>query len=172
MNKKTGKYCRPWSDDMFCRFRFGSTVCSGIAFQIFVVKYFHPVTNNSTYSKIRTSPFDYKVCVYNVLTLVMLNKLTPLPLLILSQSDYLIQIVAINSHTKWQTVQIQIWRSQLIWIYTVCKNRAYLGSAGQGLKEWQTVKALLELLLWVGGIIKKYVILNLSTIHCGQVNIR
>ena len=30
------------------------------------------------------------------------------PLLIVSQSDSLIQIVDINSHTKWQTVQIQI----------------------------------------------------------------
>ena len=37
---------------------------------------------------------------------------------IFSQSDYLIQIVDINSHTYWQTVQIQI-RIQLIWIYTV-----------------------------------------------------
>ena len=32
----------------------------------------------------------------------------PHPLLIFSQSDYLIQIVAINSHTEQQTVQIQI----------------------------------------------------------------
>ena len=32
----------------------------------------------------------------------------PHPLLIFSQSDYLIRIVDINSHTKWQTVQIQI----------------------------------------------------------------
>ena len=32
----------------------------------------------------------------------------PCPLLIFSQSDILIWIVAINSHTKWQTVQIQI----------------------------------------------------------------
>ena len=55
----------------------------------------------------------------------------PHPLLIVSQSDSLIQIVDINSHTDWQTVQIQ--RSQLIWIYTVCKGRAYPGSAGQGL---------------------------------------
>ena len=31
-----------------------------------------------------------------------------LHLLIFSQSDYLIQIVDTNSHTKWQTVQIQI----------------------------------------------------------------
>ena len=30
------------------------------------------------------------------------------PFLIVSQSDYLIQIIDINSHTKWQTVQIQI----------------------------------------------------------------
>ena len=32
----------------------------------------------------------------------------PLLLLIFSQSDYLIQIIDINSHTSWQTVQIQI----------------------------------------------------------------
>ena len=30
----------------------------------------------------------------------------PHPFLIISQSDYLIQIVDINSHTEWQTVQI------------------------------------------------------------------
>ena len=53
----------------------------------------------------------------------------------ISQSDYLIQVDT-YSHTEWQTVQIQIswlWRSQLIWIYTVCKGRAYPGSAGQRL---------------------------------------
>ena len=58
------------------------------------------------------------------------------PLQIFNQSDYLIQIDDIDSHTEWQTVQIQIsWllRSQLIWIYTVCKDRVYLSSAGQGL---------------------------------------
>ena len=55
------------------------------------------------------------------------------PLLIFSQSDYLIQFVDTNSHTEWQTVQIQIsWLLQ-IWIYTVCKGRVYPGSAGQGL---------------------------------------
>ena len=56
---------------------------------------------------------------------------------IFSQSDYLIQIVDVNLHTEWQTVQIQIsWllRSQLIWINTVCKGNVYPGSAGQGLK--------------------------------------
>ena len=56
----------------------------------------------------------------------------PPPLLIFSQSGYLVQIVDINLHTEWQTVQIQ-FRSQLIWIYTVCKGRVYPGSAEQGL---------------------------------------
>ena len=32
----------------------------------------------------------------------------PRPLLIVSQSDFLIQVVDANSHTEWQTVQIQI----------------------------------------------------------------
>ena len=32
----------------------------------------------------------------------------PCPFLIVSQSDYFIQIVDINSHTEWRTVQIQI----------------------------------------------------------------
>ena len=60
----------------------------------------------------------------------------PHPLLILSQSDSLIQIVDINSHAEWQTVQIRsvgFFRNQLIWIYTVCKGRVDAGSAGQAL---------------------------------------
>ena len=61
------------------------------------------------------------------LTLVMLNKKMPHPLLIFSQSDYLILVVDTNSNTKRQMVQIQ-----LIWICTVCKSRAYLGLARQG----------------------------------------
>ena len=43
------------------------------------------------------------------LTLVLLNKLRcHKPLLIVSQIDFLIYVVDTNSHTKWQTVQIQI----------------------------------------------------------------
>ena len=65
---------------------------------------------------------------------LVLNKLRcPALFQIFSQSDYLVQIVDINSHSEWQTVQIQIsWllRSQLIWIYTVCKGSVYPGSAG------------------------------------------
>ena len=45
-------------------------------------------------------------------------------LLTVNQSDYLIHIIAKNSHTEWQTVQIQIY------IYTVCKDGDYVGSAG------------------------------------------
>ena len=38
----------------------------------------------------------------------------PYPLLIVSQSDYLTQVVNTNSHTEWQTVQIQIsWLTDL-----------------------------------------------------------
>ena len=60
----------------------------------------------------------------------------PRPLLILSQSDYLIRIVNISSHTYWQTEQIQI--SWLLKKPTdldlhCLKRRAYPGSAGQGL---------------------------------------
>ena len=63
----------------------------------------------------------------------------PSPLLIFSQSDYLIRIVAIHSHTnlclngkQCRSRSVGFLRSQLIWIYTVCKGRVYLGSAGQG----------------------------------------
>ena len=61
------------------------------------------------------------------LTLSVLNKI-PHPLLIFSQSDYLIQVVDTNSHTSWQCRSrlVGFFRSQLIWIYTVCKGRIYL----------------------------------------------
>ena len=45
---------------------------------------------------------------HSILTLAMLNKLRCHTNLIFSQSDCLFQIVAISSHTEWQTVQIQI----------------------------------------------------------------
>ena len=56
------------------------------------------------------------------------------PLLIVSQSDFLIQVVDTNLHNEWQTVQIQISRLLQIWIYTVYKGWAYPGLAGPGLK--------------------------------------
>ena len=61
----------------------------------------------------------------------------PHPLLIFSQSDYLIQVVIqINilndKQCRSRSVGFLI-RSQLIWIFTVCKGRTYPGSAGQDL---------------------------------------
>ena len=53
------------------------------------------------------------------------------PLLIVSQSHNLIQIVDINSHTDWKTVQI--------WIFTVCKGRACLGWTGPGFRWLHTL---------------------------------
>ena len=47
---------------------------------------------------------------------------------------YLIQVVDSNSHIQLQIVLISWFvLIQLIWIYTVCKAKAYLGSAGPGL---------------------------------------
>ena len=59
----------------------------------------------------------------------------PCPLLIFSQSDFLIQIVAINSHNGKQcrSRSVGFFRSQLIWIYTVCKGKEYQGSPRHGL---------------------------------------
>ena len=51
---------------------------------------------------------------------------------IFSQSDYLVKIVDINSHTEWQTVQIQIsWllkKPTDLDLNSGCKSRAYWGS--------------------------------------------
>ena len=61
----------------------------------------------------------------------------PHPLLIVIQSDYLIQVVDTNSYIEWQTCRsrsVGFWRSHLIWSYTVCKDRAYSGPAGSGLR--------------------------------------
>ena len=59
------------------------------------------------------------------------------PLLIFSQSEYLIQVVGIFhilNDKQCRSRSDGFFRSQLIWIYTVCKGRTYPGSAGQGLK--------------------------------------
>ena len=57
----------------------------------------------------------------------------PSLLQIFSQSDYLIKILDFNSHTEWQTVHV--FRSQLIWNYTVCKDSVCPGSARPGLNQ-------------------------------------
>ena len=76
--------------------------------------------------------------------------LRPHPLQFLSQPTYLIQGVDTNSQTEWQTVQIQIsWllRSQLIWIYTVCKGRVNSGWAEPGLRDNSLLSDYLKIYL-------------------------
>ena len=70
-------------------------------------------------------------------TLVMLNKLRCLAHFLFSAnqiawSKLLIQIQILNSK-QCRSRSVGFFRSQLIWIYTVCKGRVYPGSAGQGL---------------------------------------
>ena len=63
----------------------------------------------------------------------------PHPFQIFSQSDYLIQIVDKNSHSDWQTVQIQIsWLLQKPTDLDLhcLQVRIYPGSAGQGLRNF------------------------------------
>ena len=63
----------------------------------------------------------------------------PCPLLIFSQSDYLIRLwiqIHILNDKQCRSRSVGFFRSQLIWIYTVCKGKKYLGSAGQGLTLW------------------------------------
>ena len=61
----------------------------------------------------------------------------PHPLLIFSQSDYLIQVVDTNSHTQKTNSadpdQLASEADRSGSTYTVCKGRAYLGTAGPGL---------------------------------------
>ena len=45
----------------------------------------------------------------------------------------LIQIQILNGK-QCRSRSVGFFRSQLIWIYTICKGRTYLGSAGQGLR--------------------------------------
>ena len=55
----------------------------------------------------------------------------PLQLPIYSQSEYLVQVVDINLHTEWQTVQKPTDLD--LYCLPVCKGSVYPGSAGQGL---------------------------------------
>ena len=57
----------------------------------------------------------------------------PRPFLIFSQSDHLILIVYILNCKQCSSRSVGFFRSQLIWIYTVCKGRVYQGSAAEGL---------------------------------------
>ena len=68
------------------------------------------------------------------LTIVMLNKFHTI--LIFRQSDHLIQIMDKNdilNNKQCRSRSVGFFRSQLIWVYTVCKGKVYPGSEGQGL---------------------------------------
>ena len=72
-----------------------------------------------------------------ILTLVLLNKLRCHAHFNFSANEntcskLLIQIQILNDK-QCRSRSVGFFRSQLIWIYTVCKGRVYPGSAGQGL---------------------------------------
>ena len=82
-----------------------------------------------------------------IITLVMLNKLRcPTHCQIsanqITGSRLLIQIHILNDK-QCRSRSVGFSRSQLIWIYTVCKDRTYLGSAGLGLR-WSTLERLYD----------------------------
>ena len=76
----------------------------------------------------------------------------PHPLLNFGQSDSLIQIIDINSYTECKHCRSRsfgFFRSQLIWICTVCKGRVYPGSAGQVLNIMLILnKTFSKVLVW------------------------
>ena len=72
-----------------------------------------------------------------ILILVLLNKLRRHAYFLFSAnqitwSKLFIQIQILNNK-QCRSRSVGFFRSQLIWIYTVCKDRVYPGSAGQGL---------------------------------------
>ena len=75
------------------------------------------------------------------LTLVMLNKLRCHAQFSFSANQIawsrILILIHILNVKQCRSRSIGFFRSQLIWIYTVCKSRVYLGSAGQGL-NWST----------------------------------
>ena len=73
----------------------------------------------------------------------------PHPLLIFSQSDYLIQVVDINSHTECQAVQIQIsWRLKKPTDLDLhCLKRQGISGSGFSRRWLNSKKDLFDLLL-------------------------
>ena len=83
------------------------------------------------------------------LTLVLLNKLRchahiQFSVNQITRSRFLVQIQILNGK-QCRSWSVGFFRSQLIWIYTVCKSRTYPGSAGQGLISQMYNSSLLQL---------------------------
>ena len=88
------------------------------------------------------SPWQRMLCYGYSLTLVMLNKLRchahfQFSANQITWSRMLIKIYILNGK-QCRSRSVGFFRSQLIWIYTVCKDRVYPGTAGQGLNEMST----------------------------------
>ena len=66
------------------------------------------------------------------------------------QSDYLIQIVDINSYLMANSADSDMLASKLIWIYTVCKSRAYQGSAEPGFTLVKTAADGIVIIMRIG----------------------
>ena len=91
------------------------------------------------------------------------------PLLIFSQSDYfrlLIQIHILNDKQS-RSRSVGFFRSQLIWIYTVCKVRVHPGSAGLGIRKNSYLHAYMYLLTgansWISLLCGEIAYLQLET---------
>ena len=82
--------------------------------------------------------FSEKNNIKNILTLVMLNKLGCHAHFYFSANQitwsWLLIQIQISNGKQCRSRSVGFFRSQLIWIYTVCKGRAYLALAGLGLK--------------------------------------
>ena len=75
----------------------------------------------------------------------------PRPPLIFSQSDYSIWIVTINhilNGKQCRSRSVGFFRSQLIWIYTVCKTGYIRVQQDKGFNLWVYVKGLILDLFW------------------------
>ena len=85
----------------------------------------------------KTLPLIWICYCKEYLTLVLLNKLRCHAFFLfsanqISWSELLLQIHILNGK-QCRSRSVGFFRSQLIWIYTICKGRIYPGSAGQGL---------------------------------------
>ena len=109
-----------------------------------------PLTKS--YSNVTFSSLNIGNKGFCLLTLVLLNKLKCYAYFQFSGnqitwSSLLIQIHILKGK-QCRSRSVGFFRSQLIWIYTVCKDRVYPGSAGQGLnilKQLYSVKRLLKI---------------------------
>ena len=117
-----------------------------------------------------------------ILTLVLLNKLRCHAHFLFSASQItwsglLLQIRILNGK-QCRSRSVGFWRSQLIWIYTVCKGRVYLGSAGQGLMyifvcHISNINIIINVVCWINIHIpmlrENMILLTHKLLYCGII---